>query len=33
MPRFRFWQYGEWIEVVVDDFLPTLDGEDLFEEP
>jgi len=25
--RFRFWQYGEWIEVVVDDFLPTLDGE------
>ncbi|XP_075291847.1 calpain-6 isoform X2 [Opisthocomus hoazin] len=25
--RFRFWCFGEWTEVVVDDLLPTVDGE------
>eukprot|EP00092_Neocalanus_flemingeri_P015176 GFUD01016393.1.p1 GENE.GFUD01016393.1~~GFUD01016393.1.p1 ORF type:complete len:558 (+),score=172.85 GFUD01016393.1:52-1725(+) len=26
MFKFRFWQYGEWVEVVVDDYLPCIDG-------
>ena len=27
---FRFWQYGEWVEVVVDDLIPIMDNKPVF---
>ena len=28
--RFRFWRFGEWVEVVVDDLIPTKDDVPIF---
>lgn len=28
--KFRFWQFGKWITVVIDDFLPTINNRLIF---
>ena len=28
--RFQFWRFGNWLEVLVDDLIPTRDGVPIF---